>query len=433
VEDEHVRAIEVTRQSSGDEPEATEVEPDAEEAGEWAPTDQASIRVNIGRLDEALERLADLINSRSKLSKAEAELKAAGADTRNLRFVIAENSRMLARLRAAITASRMVSLAELLQRLPLVVRGLTKDSEKSVNIDIQAGAAEVDKAVADRIFPAIVHLIRNAVDHAVETRAERRATGKPEIANLVVKCDDTSGTSLVITITDDGRGIDRDAVARKAGLSAARNNEELLQQICAAGLSTSDKVTRVSGRGMGMDIVRRSVEVLGGSLALSTEPGHGTSFTLVVPVSITIIDVMSFVSGDQTFVAPVSMIDEILEIDPANLAESPAVAGEGAKSVLLRRRSEVIPMLGLDALLDPKTVAKSPRKAIVVSRARGAVAFGIDRMIGKQEVVVRPLEDAWVQKAGIAGATDLGDGRPTLVLDLVNLGAVVMQNAAFTS
>ena len=404
----------------------------AEDPPEWAPTDHSSIRVDVRRLDEALERLSELVVTRSKMARVAADLTSRGMDTRELSTVIAELTRQLKRLRTAITQARMVPLAELLQRLPLVVRGLTKDSGKSVNVTIQASSAEVDKAVADKLFPAVVHLVRNAVDHALESPDERKARGKAETGTLSIVCDDSSGTNLVMTVSDDGRGINREIVARKAGRPVARTDEELLQQIAMPGLSTRDDVTHTSGRGMGMDIVKRTVEMLGGMLSLRTTPDQGTTFTVRVPVSVTIIDVFSFISEGQTFVAPVAMIEEIIEINPANLIKSPVPSGSGLEPRLIQRRGETIPFFTLDAILKRRPEGAIPSRALIVQQLGGTVALGIDRMLGQQEVVVRPLDDQMFRSPGMTGATDLGDGRPTLVLDLATLGAVVMHNAGMS-
>lgn len=389
------------------------------------PADQSSIRVDIRRLDETLEQLSSLFVTRFKLERATNDLAAKGVDTRDLRSVLAENSRQLRRLRSAISSARMVPLADLLQRLPLVVRGITKDSDKSVNVNIQAGSAEVDKSVADKIFPAIVHLVRNAVDHALETKTERKNAGKPEAGELTIVCDDSSGTNLVLTISDDGRGINREAVARQAGKTAASTDEELLEQICTAGLSTSAGVTLTSGRGMGMEIVKRTVELLGGTLTLHTTIHKGTVFTIRVPVTVTIVDVLSFVSGAQTYVVPMALIDEIVEVEAGLSVRAPAPDRRGNQPFLIQYRGQTIPLFSLDAILRQVPGEKVSAKALIVSNNKRTVAFGVDRMIGQQEAVVRPLDDSLVKIAGMAGATDLGDGRPTLVLDLGGLGAAL--------
>ncbi|MFN7132186.1 MAG: chemotaxis protein CheA, partial [Myxococcales bacterium] len=385
-----------------------------------------SIRVDIRRLDEALEQLSALVVTRFKLGRVASELAERGVDTRELNTVIAEHARQMRRLRAAITQARMVPLTDLLQRLPLVVRGLTRDTRKKVNVAIHAGAAEVDKAVADRIFPAIVHLVRNAVDHAIEQPDERRRLGKPEAGQLSIVCDDSSGANLVVTLSDDGRGIDRESVARKLKVPVARDDAELLQQIGTPGLSTREDVTHTSGRGMGMDIVKRTVELLGGTVTLKTERGRGTTFSLRVPVSVTIVDAFSFVAGGQVFVAPVAMVDEILEVDPARVVRAPTPVRNGPEPRLLQRRGEKVPLLDLDAVLQHREDRALAPKALLVTQKQGAIAFGVERMLGQQEVVVRRIDDPLVRVTGITGATDLGDGRATLVLDLVSLGASVL-------
>jgi two-component system chemotaxis sensor kinase CheA len=402
---------------------------------DWAPTDQSSVRVDIRRLDETLERLGELVVTRSKLARVAADMHAKGVDTRTLNAVLAENTRQLKRLRGAITKARMVPLAELFQRLPLVVRGLAKNSDKAVNLVVKVGLSEVDKAVADKIFPAVVHLIRNSFDHAVESKAERLRSGKPESATISVTSDDSSGTNLILTLSDDGRGIDREAVAKKSGRPIAHSDDELLQQIALPGLSTADQVSTTSGRGMGMDIVQRTIETLGGRLSLKTEPGRGTIFTLNVPVSVTIVDVLSFVSGDQVFAVPLATVEEIIEVEPHQLSRTPATFANGTEVQLVQRRGLPIPLLSLTSLLyrqanthtdDPVAplALRTNKRALVVNQLRGgAVAFGIDRLLGQQEVVVRPVHDTLVRVKGLAGATDLGDGRPTLVLDLSTMGA----------
>ena len=419
--------IHVTRRGAQAQSSALPCSPEPE--ADWIVGSDHSIRVDVRRLDEALEQLSSLVVTRFKMARVVSELGERGVDIRELEGIVSDNTRQLRRLRAAITKARMVPLAELLQRLPLVVRGLTKDTEKSVGISIQAGSAEVDKAVADRIFPAVVHMVRNAVDHAIESRDERKRLDKPESGSLSIVCDDSSGTNLELTVRDDGRGIDRDAVARKLARPSARTDEELLQQIAAPGLSTRAATTRTSGRGMGMDIVKRTVQMLGGALALRTERGKGTTFTIRVPVSVTIVDVFSFVAGEQVFVAPVAMVEEIVDIDPVRLVRAPVIDHSGPASRLTLRRGGAIPFVTLDAVLRHREHSSVSPKALIVSPGERAIAFGIERMLGQQEAVVRPLDDALVRVPGITGATDLGDGRPTLVLDLTTLGAAVMHDA----
>jgi two-component system chemotaxis sensor kinase CheA len=313
-------------------------------------------------------------------------------------------------------------VSELLERAPLIVRGLSQSTGKPVKLTVDAGQAELDKAVGERIFPAIVHLLRNAVDHAIEPPDERRRAGKPEEGRIRVSCRERSDTQLELVVEDDGRGIDREAVAHRAGVPVPRSDAELLDLIARPGLSTVEQATRTSGRGVGMDVVKRvTVTELGGELLLETHPGAGTRFTLRVPLSVSIVDAFTFACGDEVFVVPVTAVEDLVEIERANVVETPDPAHRGADVRLLRRRGETLPLVRLDRLLGVTAAATARPKAIVVRRDGDGWALQVDRLIGQQEIVVRPLADPLVQVAGVAGTTDLGDGRPTLVLDLAAL------------
>jgi len=233
------------------------------------------------------------------------------------------------------------------------------------------------------------------------------------------------GDHLAVTVSDDGRGIDRERVAERAGRPAPSTSEELLALLAAPGLTTRDEVTTTSGRGLGMDIVKRiAVDQLRGDLTLDTEPGRGTRFTVRVPLTITIVDAFSFSCAGQSFVVPVSMVDEILEVDRARLRRPPVSQGqERAPIGLLDRRGETVPICDLEACLELGRPASGASKAILVRRNGRPFAFAVDRMLGQHEVVVRPVEDPLVRVAGVTGSTDLGDGRPVLVIDLVALSA----------
>ncbi len=387
------------------------------------------VRVDVARLDDAMEKLSALVVNRFRLQRAVAQLRASGADVRALSEILAENGRQLRDLRAAIMRARMVPMGELLERIPLLVRGLERSTGKHVEVRIDAGHAELDKAVAERLLPAIVHLVRNAVDHAIEPPEERVRAGKSAIGLVEVTCHERSNNRLELAVRDDGRGVDRAAVAHKAGKPVPEHDEALLALLTLPGLSTRESASATSGRGMGMDIVRRiAVDELGGQLDLTTERGKGTTFILRVPLTITIVDAFSFIVGVQPFVTPVSAIDEILEIDPTRVIRSPGQTND-RRLALYERRGEAMPLVALDRVFRLPKPAQQPRKAMVVQRNGRPFAFSVDRMLGQQEVVVRPLEDPLVRVVGIAGSTDLGDGKPTLVLDLVALCASLSEAA----
>lgn len=389
------------------------------------------VRVDVSRLDDALERLSALVVNRFRLLRAMADLTERGADLRALKEIVAESGRQLRDLRASIMRARMVSVAGLLERVPLILRGLTRATGKPAAIEIDAGRAEVDKSVGERIFPAIVHLVRNAVDHAIEPAAERRAAGKPVEGHIRVSCFERGNGQLELSVSDDGRGVDREAVARHAGRPVPESDGALLDLLATPGLSTAAQTTTTSGRGMGVDIVRRIVEDLGGELRLETRPGAGTTFTMRVPLSLTIIDAFSFRASHQSYVVPVSIVEEIIEVDLARVTAAPWSARGDVTLELYERRGEPVPLVRLAALLSPGVPAEAGApKAIVVRRGAAPFAFLVDRMLGQQEVVVRPVDDPLVAAPGIAGATDLGDGRPTLVLDLAALSARLLRAGA---
>jgi two-component system, chemotaxis family, sensor kinase CheA len=416
-----------------------------DEDGGQAPHDddfqhRGVVRVEVARLDEALERLSALVVTQFRLMRTAAGMRSEGVDVRALAQVIAENGRQLRDLRASIMRARMVPVAELLERIPLIVRGLSRSTGKDARLSVTTGNAELDKAVAERIFPAIVHLVRNAVDHALETPAERRAAGKTETGLVSVACHERSDNQLELTITDDGRGVDAAAVARRAGVAVPTTDEGLLALLARPGLSTKAEVTTTSGRGVGMDVVKRiAVDELRGELSMRTVRGRGTTFTMRIPLSITIVDAFSFVCGGQTFVVPVAMVEEIQELDLALAVRGPdrrkTPRGDSDRrrvtraTDMIHRRGEAVPVLRLDELLGLGETAEQRRKVIVVRRNGEPFAFAVDRMLGQQEIVVRPLDDRLVQVHGISGTTDLGDGRPTLVLDLSALGGRLLADS----
>jgi two-component system chemotaxis sensor kinase CheA len=412
--------------------EAAPADPDAFTAGlddgydeSLAPQHRSIVRVDVSRLDDAMQHLSTLIVTRSRLALAIAQLAAAGVDTRDLNEIMRDNARQLRDLRAAILRVRMIPMTEVLERIPLILRGLRRENGKHVRLLIDARDAELDKGVAERLFPALVHLVRNAVDHAIEPADDRRACGKAEEGLLRIGCVARSNTRLEVTVSDDGRGVDRAAVERRVGAPIADTPAALLEALCKSGLTTKSEATTTSGRGMGMDIVKRIVvDQLGGELTMATETGVGTTFLLRVPMTISIVDAFAMECHRQRFVVPVSMVEEILEIDPASVRYGPTRGGKDAARVgMIERRGETVALVDLASVLRIRHGDQLARQALVVRRNGDPIAFGLDKVLGQQEAVVRPLIDPLVQVPGVSGATDLGDGRPTLVLDLVALGA----------
>ncbi|MCY1036960.1 chemotaxis protein CheW, partial [Corallococcus sp. BB11-1] len=327
-------------------------------------------------------------------------------------------------LRSAILRLRMVRVGDVLERLPLLVRGLRRTTGKAVRLELEVGDAELDKAVADRLMPALVHLVRNAVDHALELPEERVSAGKPPEGLVRLGCHARSSGQLEITLRDDGRGVDAKAVAKAANAPVPESVDGLLDLLCRPGLSTRQEATRTSGRGMGMDIVRRIVvEQLGGELRMETRKGAGTTFTLRVPLTVTLVDAIVFECAGLKYAVAVGTVEELIDVDALKVVRPAGADGLG----LVERRGAAVPLVSLERLLERTAPAQAagPRgtKALIVRQRGEPVAFAVDRLLGQQEIVLRPLEDPLVRVPGVAGATDLGDGQPTLVLDLGALGA----------
>lgn len=408
-------------------------EPMGEELDELAPDSDpvTFVRVEVTRLDDALNKLSELIISRFKLKREIAALAARGVDVRALLDIDVLYGLQLDDLRGAIMRTRMVPMAELLARIPLLVRALGRDTGRAVRLEIDAQDVELDKSVGDRIFPAIVHLVRNAIDHAIEPPAERERLGKPREGLVRIVCNTRASNQLELAFTDDGRGIDAAAVARRAGREPPPTDGALLELLATPGFSTLDQATKTSGRGLGMDIVKRIVTTdLRGELTLKTVLGRGTTFTLRLPLTLTIVDVFLVECGRERFVVPVSAIEEIIDVEPSKRLRGPLP--ESSPLWLYEWRDEGLTLIELGAALQLPSAAGATPQGLVVRRTGQGFVFVIDRVLGQQEVVVRPIDDPLAQAPGVSGATDLGDGRPALVLDLIALSTGLYRRPAPT-
>ncbi len=408
-------------------------EPVGEELDEIAPDSDpvTFVRVEVTRLDDALNKLSELIVSRFKLKREIAALAARGVEVRALLDIDVLYGLQLDDLRGAIMRTRMVPMAELLARIPLLVRALGRDTGRAVRLEIDAQDVELDKSVGDRIFPAIVHLVRNAIDHAIEPPAERERLGKTREGLVRIVCNARASNQLQLELTDDGRGIDAAAVARRAGREPPQTESALLELLSTPGFSTLDQATKTSGRGLGMDIVKRIVTTdLRGEMTLKTVLGQGTTFTLRLPLTLTIVDVFLVECGRERFVVPVSAIEEIIDVEPGKRLRGPLP--DSSPLWLYEWRDQGLTLIELGAALKLPSIAGAATQGLVVRRTGQGFVFVIDRVIGQQEVVVRPIDDPLAQAPGVTGATDLGDGRPALVLDLIALSTGLHRSPAQT-
>ncbi|VTT98768.1 chemotaxis protein : CheA signal transduction histidine kinase OS=Crinalium epipsammum PCC 9333 GN=Cri9333_3522 PE=4 SV=1: Hpt: H-kinase_dim: HATPase_c: CheW [Gemmataceae bacterium] len=383
-------------------------------------TPRSVVRVDLFRLDELMTIVGELVVTRARLDGALERVAASlpAAERRELAETSLTVERQLRHLREGVMRVRLVPVRDVFARMRFVVRDLARETGQGVDLHLSGEDTEIDKYVVERLADPLLHLVRNAISHGLEPAAERVAAGKPLRGRLDLRAA-AAGGAAVIEVEDDGRGIDPERVlarARAAGLvppGGWADPSAALDLICAPGFSTRDATDRVSGRGVGMDVVRRAVEELGGTLDLASRPGRGTRFTVRLPLTLAIADALIVAVGTQTYAAPQTAVREVVLVEPGAVTTL-------ENHELLRHHSGVLPLLRLcDLFGTPRPAGAS--FALLVGEGRHAVAVAVDRVLGLREVVVRRLSDPLVQVPGLAGATELGDGRAVLILDAVGL------------
>lgn len=389
----------------------------------------ATLRVPLLRLDELMRLTGELLITSGRLDEVLSpwrrrwpELDAALRDPlRHLR-------RQLNDLREAVFNARLVPLEEVFRRLTLAVREVARATGKQVRLEIQGETVEVDKALAEQLAAPLLHLVRNAVAHGIETPEARQQAGKPPVG-LVRVAAIPEGDTIRIEVGDDGRGLDLQAIAAKAhrlGLLPELRPitpEEALDLITRPGFSTREQADRSAGRGVGMDVVAGMVRSFRGSLSLHTEPGRGTTFVLRLPLTLTIVEVLLVEINGQRYAIPRNLVAEVIEVVPSALQATPA-------GWMYLHRGQSLPVVHLAALLAGHPLAGAlPHGYGVLSHTRqGTILFTVDRIVGLREVLVYPLTDPLVARPGIHGATELGDGRAMLILDLDGVRTALMSS-----
>jgi two-component system chemotaxis sensor kinase CheA len=328
-------------------------------------------------------------------------------------------SRQLRDLREGVMRVRMVQVGEIFERMRFVVRDLARESGKEIRLELLGQETEIDKFLVERMTDPLLHLVRNAVSHGLETVGERTAKGKPPEGKLTLRAA-TSGENVLIEIADDGRGVDAERVAARArerGLITGdvRLDEALLLKlICAPGFSTRDEADRASGRGVGMDVVCSTVEELGGTLTLATEKERGTRFRVELPLTLAIADAIIATVGGQRFAFPQTVVREVIEVEASSVKVL-------ENNEIVPYRGGVLPLVRLARLFGLEETTGDSFHVFVIGGGASAVGLAVERAVGQREVVVRGLNDPLVKVAGVAGATDLGDGRVVLILDVAAL------------
>jgi two-component system chemotaxis sensor kinase CheA len=420
---------------------AAEAKTEQPKAERPLPATENLLRVDAERIDAVLDLLGELIISRSALQQLLAEaMRKFGKAPIRVRFAdaLARQSQVMHKLQRAVMKIRMVPVEQLFRRFPRVVRDLAKSQNKDVELVVQGENTDLDKSILDALGEPLTHLVRNAVDHGIEDPATRQRAGKP--AQGTIKLDAYhQGNQIVIEVSDDGAGIDRAGVAAKAvqrGIISAEQAAQLSEQdaldlIFEPGLSTAEQVTEVSGRGVGLDIVRAVIHRLKGSVSIHTEPGAGTTFRLRLPLTLAIIKALLFYSADRLYAVP---LGTVLKITRAFAGDIHVVEGRE----VLRIRDEVIPLIRVDDVAgqssggakdglaasgseSSRTTAQAQGKCfvIVVSVAERKFGLVVERLVGEEELVIKALEDRLVATELVGGASVIGDGRVVLILNLL--------------
>ncbi|MDB5446092.1 MAG: chemotaxis protein CheA, partial [Phenylobacterium sp.] len=385
-------------------------------AGAKAGRGGDNVRVPAERLDELMDRVGELVIAQSRLKQV-----AAVSLDPQLRGVSEEIERLAAELRDTMMVVRMVPVSQLFSRFRRLIHDLARDTGKAIDLVTEGETTELDKTVIERLADPLVHLIRNAADHGLETADQRAAAGKPATGRITLSARQ-AGAEVVITIVDDGRGVDRARVrakAEEAGLiasDAVLSDGELLQLIFHPGFSTAQTITSLSGRGVGMDVVKRTIEGLRGALEMTSEPGAGSQVTLRIPLTLAIIDGLLVRVAAGRYVIPLAAVEECVELSPEQDLRS-----SGRQLITLR--GQLVPFIRLRELFATGAAPDPHQKVVVVSTGHERVGLAVDQILGDHQTVIKSLSALHADVAAFSGATILGDGGVALIMDVPHLVA----------
>lgn len=337
-----------------------------------------------------------------------------------LKAALMELERNTREMQEAVMSVRMLPVSFVFNRFHRLVRDLSEQLGKNVNLVIEGGNTEIDKGMIEKLVDPLTHLVRNSLDHGIEKPEVRQSLGKPEVAELSLRASQRGG-SIVIAVHDDGAGLDREKILQKArenNMPVADNisDKQIWQLIFTAGFSTAKEITDVSGRGVGMDVVRKNIEALGGRIDIDSVAGQGATFEIQLPLTLAIVDGMSVSVGNQIYILPLVHIIESIQPQPEQLKFL-------SQERLIRVREEYLPLLNLYQLMEIEAKAKRPEEGIVVLLESNNKRFGlcVDALVGQQQVVIKSLEKHYRRIPGVSGATIMGDGSVALILDVESL------------
>jgi two-component system chemotaxis sensor kinase CheA len=390
-----------------------------DEAEVMATPDASYIRVSTEKIDLLVNLVGELVITEAMLTRL-GQLNDTGVGSRYAENGLPDLSRHTRNLQEAVLAIRMLPIANVFSRFPRLVHELSTQLGKRVELVLAGEATELDRGLIEKISDPLTHLVRNAIDHGLETPQDRQAAGKPPLGTLALRASQRAG-NIVIEVSDDGRGLDRkrilaEAARRGVAIAADAPDSQVWQLIFEAGFTTAEEVTELSGRGVGMDVVRRNIQALGGTIELFSTAGAGMTAMVSVPLTLAIMEAMTVAVGGETYVLPLAAVIESLSIEPGELH---ALPGQGDT---LRVRDEYLPVLHLARIFPSRNATGQTGGIAVIVEADGAhFALIVDELVGQQQVVVKSLEANFRRVPGVSGATVMADGSVALILDVSHI------------
>jgi len=380
---------------------------------------ESSIRVPVNKVDQIINLVGELIITQSMLDQTVSEMDATQAGSLvNGMSLLQRNARDL---QEAVMSIRMVPMDYVFSRFPRLVRDLAAKLDKNVELVTEGESTELDKSLTERIIDPLTHLVRNSLDHGIESPDKREAAGKSRTGRLTLSAQHQGG-NILIEVKDDGAGLNREKLLAKAeanGVPTAENmsDDDVWQLIFAPGFSTADQVSDVSGRGVGMDVVKRNIQAMGGHVEIQSRQGQGTTTRIVLPLTLAILDGMSIKVGKEMFILPLGTVLESLQPRKEDIY---AMAGD---DVVMKVRDEYLPVVAVHQALDVSEAETEPTDciAVIVQGEGRRYALLVDDLIGQQQVVVKNLETNYRKVPGVSAATILGDGSVALILDVTDL------------
>lgn len=378
------------------------------------------VRVDLKRLEDIMHIVGNMVITRLRLDD---HLHKLAISDKNETRSLFENAGLLERqlrdLRNGIMKLRLVPVSEAFERMKFVIRDLIRESKKSILLEMEGQDIQIDKYIMDKMFDSLLHLVRNAVSHGIESKEERASKGKSLTGRILLKAS-SSGDTVKFEIEDDGRGIDRALILQKAIESGFANSDDnpddktILSIITASGFSTRSETDMVSGRGVGLDVVRKNLAELGGTINLASETGKYTRFVINLPLTLSIVDAFIVSAGKSVFAVPMPFINEVIRVTPPEIVKS-------GDNELIEYRETVLPILKLSRLFSLGEDGNHVLEALVTGNGAEMAGIAVDKILGKREIVVRSLTDPLTKVEGISGATELGEGRVILIIDPASL------------